>query len=153
MAVIVTCIGAALAGLLLVRIFSAKKNRVIMTLDQKHIFITGASSGIGLATAKQALLEGAFVTISARNPAKLSQAVDELVKDTNCNKEKIRLQVADVSHRESITSAVQESFKWKPIDVLICNAGVTRGGYFDEVPIEDQEMTVNTNLLVYAVWK
>lgn len=65
----------------------------------------------------------------------------------------VYLQVADVADYKAMSDAICESFSWKPIDVLICNAGLTRSGYMDQVAVEDLELTVRTNILgvVYAV--
>ena len=54
-------------------------------LKDKKIVITGASSGIGYATAKKCLIEGATVLCVARNESSLSEAINRLRKDTGNN--------------------------------------------------------------------
>ncbi|CAM6062362.1 unnamed protein product [Sphagnum tenellum] len=58
-----------------------KKPYFIASFAGKHVLITGASSGIGLALSKKSLQEGAFVTLVARNSAKLEQVAGSLLKD------------------------------------------------------------------------
>ncbi|XP_024534845.1 3-dehydrosphinganine reductase TSC10A [Selaginella moellendorffii] len=127
--------------------FGRRKKLAIPSLAGKHVFITGASSGIGLAIAKQALLQGAFVTISARNQLKLDKAAQSLVSEAHCDSHSIKVLVADVGDFNAISSAVSEAHSWKPIDVLVCNAGYTKAGYFDEVPVEVHAGQVQTNLM------
>jgi 3-dehydrosphinganine reductase len=63
------------------------------------------------------------------------------------------LQVADVGDYATIARAIREAVAWRPIDVLICNAGWGQCGYFEDIPLQDVNTLVQTNLLgsVYAV--
>eukprot|EP01018_Ginkgo_biloba_P025117 Gb_18260 [translate_table: standard] len=45
-----------------------------------------------------------------------------------------------------ISMAIKQSFQWKAIDVLVCNAGVARTAYLDEAPIQDLHAMIGTNL-------
>ena len=63
------------------------------SLQGKHVFITGASSGIGLAIAKSSIQQGAFVTMVARRLHKLQEASKKLVEDTQCGRDRIHIQV------------------------------------------------------------
>lgn len=118
----------------------------IGNLKNKHILITGGSSGIGLQIAKDALLQEAFVTIVARNPAKLEIAAEDLRKETNCDGSRIKTKAADVSKYEKISEAIKDSNLWRPIDVLICNAGFLRSAYLENTIIEEVDLTIQTNL-------
>jgi NADP-dependent 3-hydroxy acid dehydrogenase YdfG len=48
---------------------------------------------------------------------------------------------------------MEEALAWRPIDVLMCNAGVTRTGFFEDVKLKDINSIVQTNLLgaIYTV--
>jgi 3-dehydrosphinganine reductase len=70
-----------------------KKPDFIASFAGKHVLITGASSGIGLALSKKSLQEGAFVTLVARNSAKLEQAAGSLLKDLQCSPDRILTKV------------------------------------------------------------
>lgn len=58
----------------------------------------------------------------------------------------LSLQAADISDYEAISAAIHESSEWRPIDVLVCNAGVTRISYLDQLPIDRIASTVQTNI-------
>jgi len=111
------------------------------------VFLTGASSGIGLAVAKEMLQEGAFITLLARNRDKLEKAAKSLLKELQCPAERILVKAADVGNYKAISTAVRESYDWRPIDILINNAGITRSGFVEEVSVEDMNAVVQTNLL------
>jgi NADP-dependent 3-hydroxy acid dehydrogenase YdfG len=53
----------------------------------------------------------------------------------------------------AISTAVKESYDWRPIDVLINNAGITRSGFMEDFSVEDINTVVQTNLLgsIYPV--
>jgi NADP-dependent 3-hydroxy acid dehydrogenase YdfG len=55
-------------------------------------------------------------------------------------------QIADVGDYETLSDAIEQSFQWRAIDVVVCNAGWARVGYIDEIPIKDLHATINTNL-------
>ncbi len=58
-----------------------------------------------------------------------------------------------MSDSEATTAAIQEAYAWRPIDVLVCNAGVVFPGHFDEVSITqlDDAMKINVMGSVYPV--
>ncbi|MCO5604619.1 hypothetical protein L7F22_058788 [Adiantum nelumboides] len=124
----------------------AKKSVFIKSLRGKHVFVTGASSGIGLAIAKKCLLEGAFLTLVSRSLKNLEGAADKLLEETQCGRDKIQCQVADVGEYGAIAESVRKALLWKPIDVLVCNAGLTRGGYLEKSSIQDIDTVIRTNI-------
>ncbi|KAH9325020.1 hypothetical protein KI387_005198, partial [Taxus chinensis] len=117
----------------------------LKSLEGKHVLITGGSSGIGFAIAKEALSQGAFITILARSSSKLEKAAQNLAKHCG-NPDKICTKIADVGEYESVTKAIKESFEWRAIDVLVCNAAVAKTALLDESRIEDQHAIIQTNL-------
>ena len=87
-------------------------------LKNKVTVITGANSGIGLATAKLFLEEGAKVVLSGRRP----EALEEATKDLNGDYLTV---VADVSKPEDNKRLIKETVdKYGKIDVLFLNAGI-----------------------------
>lgn len=116
-------------------------------LRGKHLFLTGASSGIGLEIAKQALREGAYLTLVARNGEKMGIIAKSLLKQLECSPEQVLVKAADVTNYKEISKAVRESFDWRPIDILINNAGLTRSGFMEDFTVEDINVVVQTNLL------
>ncbi|KAA8527563.1 hypothetical protein F0562_034722 [Nyssa sinensis] len=95
----------------------------------RHVFITGGSSGIGLALAHQAALEGARVSILARNRDKLEEAKHSIQLSTGID---VAVYSADVREFDAVKRAVEEA---GPIDVLVCNQGV-----FVPQELESQEL-------------
>ena len=62
-------------------------------------------------------------------------------------------QAADVGDFAAISEAVAASLRWRPIDVLICNAGITHAGYLEHTDVEDVDRVIRTNIngTVYAL--
>lgn len=86
------------------------------SLNGKTILITGASSGIGKATAIECSKMGAIVVLTGRNEARLKQTLSELEGNGH------RAIVADLSSEEGVNALVD---KCPQIDGLVNNAGVT----------------------------
>ncbi|CAK9217115.1 unnamed protein product [Sphagnum troendelagicum] len=94
-----------------------------------------------------------FVTLVSRSGSNLEEAKTSLVKELHCGSDQILTKVADVGDYATIARAIREAVAWRPIDVLICNAGRGQCGYFEDIPSQDVNTLVQTNLLgsLYAV--
>ncbi|WP_421566011.1 SDR family oxidoreductase [Ochrobactrum sp. EDr1-4] len=117
------------------------------SLQGKIAVITGAASGIGLATTKTLLAAGATVVLVDRNEAALSALVAELG-------EKAIAQVTDLLNAESCAAMVPEILqKVDHIDILYCNAGTYIGGDLTETTAEaiDQMLNLNVNAVIKNV--
>lgn len=111
-------------------------------LNQQVIVITGASSGIGLATAELAAQRGAKLVLIARSAQTLRNLVAQITSDGG---EAMDI-VADVADREKIQAAAQEAInRFGRIDTWINNAGVSIYGRLDEVSDEDSRRLFETN--------
>jgi len=90
-------------------------------LSGKIALITGGNSGIGLATAKQFVLEGAYVFISGRREGELAKAVQEIGENVTS------LQ-GDVSKSADLDRLFMQIKKERGrLDVVFANAGVAVG--------------------------
>jgi NAD(P)-dependent dehydrogenase (short-subunit alcohol dehydrogenase family) len=102
--------------------------------------VTGGNSGIGLATAKAFVREGAKVAITGRSDATLKAAQKELGPDALVIK-------ADMSKVAEIASAMDQiKKKFGRIDALFVNAGIGKFVPFEEVTEEFFDQTMATNL-------
>ncbi len=88
-------------------------------LKGKRALITGGTSGIGLATARLFLQEGARLAITGRNPETLAAARGELGADVLV----IPSDAADVGAQKTVADAVRQAFGG--LDILFLNAGFT----------------------------
>lgn len=106
----------------------------------KVAVVTGGNSGIGLATAKAFVREGAQVAITGRNDTTLKAAQQELGPGTLVIK-------ADMSRLPEIASAMEQIKKtFDRIDVLFVNAGIGRFVPFEAVTEAFFDETIATNL-------
>jgi short-subunit dehydrogenase len=118
-----------------------------MSVRQKQvkdqvIVITGASSGIGLATAKEAASRGARVVLNSRDPVDLARAVQEIREDGG----EATMYVGDVADRSSMEGLADAAIvAYRRIDTWINNAGVSIYGEIREVRIEDARRLFDTN--------
>ncbi|MEK3720116.1 SDR family NAD(P)-dependent oxidoreductase [Paenibacillus sp. FSL H8-0034] len=93
------------------------------SIKGKYVIITGATSGIGLAAAKELLKRGAILGIVARNRAKAEATVVTL-KAAAGNDAKVDIFLADMASQQSIRDAAKDiQNRWARLDVLINNAG------------------------------
>ncbi len=116
----------------------SKKNSLMKT-----VLITGATSGIGMATAKRLATEGFKLILTGRREARLTALKESLSKQT----EVLTLNF-DVRDKELVFKSLQslpEAFK--NIDVLINNAGNAHGlGPIDQADIDDFESMIDINV-------
>jgi short-subunit dehydrogenase len=111
-------------------------------LDQQVIVITGASSGIGLATAQMAAAQGAKLVVAARSEQTLRDLVTVL---TAAGHEAISV-VADVSYSEDCQRIVEAAVgRFGRIDTWVNNAGVAIYGRLDQVSEQDSRRLFDIN--------
>lgn len=119
-------------------------------LKDQVIVITGASSGIGLATARMAADKGAKVVAAARNEEALKELVEEL---NNKGHEAIFVE-ADVGKEEDVQKIADAAIrKFGRFDTWVNNAAVTIFGHMMEVTIEDMRRMFDTTFwgVVYGM--
>ncbi len=116
-----------------------------MNLKGKIVFVTGASAGIGAATALAFAAEGAQLLLAARRANKLAEIASSALAAGASAVHSIHL---DVRNRISVQRAVDElPPEWAEIDVLVNNAGLSRG--LEKLytgKAEDWEEMIGTNI-------
>ncbi len=109
----------------------------------KTIIITGASSGIGNATAKKLSSEGANVVLSARREDRLKSLADEITKSGG----NALVVVADVTKKEDFKNVVDQTLeKYGSIDGLINNAGLMPLSYVKNLHTDEWDTMVDVNI-------
>jgi len=116
-----------------------------LNLEGKIVLITGASSGIGAATALAFAEEGTRLLLAARRTPKLRETADEALECGADAVHCIELDVRDKREVQNVIDALPED--WAHIEVLVNNAGLSRG--LDKLYMgasEDWDEMIDTNV-------
>jgi len=122
----------------------ARKNSrpKLKPIKDQVVVVTGASSGIGLATARMAAKRGAKVVLAARNEADLQKVTDEI----RANGGTALAVAADVSKEDDVDRIGETALReFGGIDTWVNNAGLSIYGKLTEVPMEDKRRLFDIN--------
>jgi NAD(P)-dependent dehydrogenase (short-subunit alcohol dehydrogenase family) len=125
------------------------KEQKMKKLEGKIALITGGNSGIGLATAKEFVNEGAYVFITGRREAELDAAAKEMGKNVTAVQ-------GDVSNLDDLDRLFVQIKKEKgKLDILFANAGVARYAQLGTITEElyDSIFNINVKGLLFTVQK
>jgi len=115
-------------------------------LTGKVALVTGASSGMGRASAIALVMQGAKVAVCARRLDRLTELVAEI---TSKGKEAIAIQM-DVTKKDEVDKAVQTAVStFGKLDILLNNAGALDYSPFLEMKEEKWDLIIDTNLKGY----
>src|SRR6267143_4468048 len=116
-------------------------------LEGKIALITGGTSGIGLATAKQFVNEGAYVFITGRREPELAAAVKEIGRNVTS----VQGDVSNLGDLERLFAQIK--LEKGKLDVVFANAGVAKYAPFGEITEEfyDSIFDVNVKGLLFTV--
>ncbi len=112
--------------------------------ERKTAIITGASRGIGRATAVALARAGYFVIINFKANETAAQETLNLVKSAGGDGEIIQFDVADSEQTRNAVKTITE--RYKNIQVLVNNAGITADGLFMLLGEEEWDSVINTSL-------
>src|SRR5277367_2504954 len=118
-------------------------------LDGKIALVTGGNGGIGLATAKQFVSEGAYVFITGRRKAELEAAVGDIAKNVSG----VQGDVANLEDLDRLFARMKQD-KGR-LDIVFANAGVARYSSLGEITPElyDSIFNINVKGLLFTVQK
>ena len=112
-------------------------------IKDKVVAITGASSGIGKATAIMLAKQGAKVVLGARRADRLEELTHQIIE---AGGEAVYV-VTDVKQRNDLLNLVQlAEEKFGRLDVIVNNAGIGHLSRIDELQVEDWEEMIDVNL-------
>jgi NAD(P)-dependent dehydrogenase (short-subunit alcohol dehydrogenase family) len=118
-------------------------------LDGKVALVTGGNSGIGLATAKQFVIEGAYVFITGRRESELAAAVKEVGRNITAVR-------GDVSNLDDLDRLFAQIKREKGrLDIVFANAGVVGFAPLGTITEEfyDSIFDINVKGLLFTVQK
>ena len=115
------------------------------SLKNKIVFITGASSGIGEATAHAFAAAGARLLLCARRMGRLERLQADLLA---AGAAAVHIFMLDVRERKTVADTIASlPAEWKAIDVLVNNAGLSRGlSKLQEDDIDNWDEMIDTNV-------
>src|SRR5699024_3969879 len=122
-----------------------RRRHMDLNIRGRTALVTGASSGIGLETARQLLDEGAIVVMTGPEPDRLKAAVDELEE----HKKRIYAHDADIADDASVDDlAAKVTAEVGDLDILVNVAGIHgAGGLFHEISQDGWDRTIDVDLM------
>jgi NADP-dependent 3-hydroxy acid dehydrogenase YdfG len=112
-------------------------------VKDKVALVTGASSGIGLATALALSKAGAKVAAGARRTDRL-QGLEKQIRESGGE---VLIQKLDVTSRQECNSFVDAAVKkWGTVDILINNAGLMPLSFFKNLKVEEWDQMIDVNI-------
>jgi len=121
------------------------------TFENRNVYITGGSSGIGLTTAKLLAAEGANLLILSRSRDRIDRAVEEIEAERKSESQRISGMQLDVSRHEDVNRVIAEAIeRFGGPDLLINNAGKAVPRPFEEISYQQLDDIMRTNF--YGAW-
>jgi NADP-dependent 3-hydroxy acid dehydrogenase YdfG len=123
---------------------------IMSNIQDKVVIITGASSGIGEATAKELAFKGAKLVLAARREDRLKKSQDEI----KTNGGQAIYKVTDVTSRQQMEELAAYALKeFGKIDVLVNNAGIMPQAFLAENKVDEWDKMIDVNIkgVLYAI--
>lgn len=117
----------------------------MLSMKDRIVFVTGASSGIGQATAQAFAALGSRILMCARRGERLEKLAETLEYERKVPVHYFRLDVRSQADVDKAVAGLPE--EWRAIEVLVNNAGLSRG--LDKLPqglVDDWEEMIDTNV-------
>lgn len=117
----------------------------MLSLKDKIVFVTGASSGIGEAAARAFAAQGARILTCARRLERIEELAASLTREHGVPAHAFRLDVRDRAAVDAAVAGLPD--EWRAIEILVNNAGLSRG--LDKLPaglVEDWDEMIDANV-------
>ncbi|KAJ9578656.1 hypothetical protein L9F63_005146 [Diploptera punctata] len=125
--------------------YQEKKRESVMAFKGKVVLVTGASSGIGAATAVHFSRLGASLSLTGRNAENLTKIAEQC--QTSCDQPKPFLVTGDLTNEKDTKNILESTIThFGKLDVLINNAGVLEAGSIENTSLEQYDKMFNTNV-------
>lgn len=128
-------------SLLFILYLIVRPRSLTIPIKNRHVFITGGSSGIGLSLAHRFASEGARVSILARDLRKLEEAKEAIRLSTGID---VSIFSADVRDFNAVKKAIEDA---GPIDVLVCNQGVFTPQELELQSLDEIKFMIDVNVM------
>ncbi len=115
-----------------------------MRLEGKTALVTGAGGGIGCACAQALAAQGADLVIHYGKSEEAARAAQELCRGQGVRTMMVQADLKDPEAVKSMFSRIKKTFG--KLDILVCNAGITKDGLLMRMRSEDFDSVVQTNL-------
>ena len=113
----------------------------------KNVYITGGSSGIGLAIARLLAAEGAHLLLFSRGAARLEEARKEIGALAAGEGQRVAAMALDVGDHRAVARVMGRAVRdFGPPDILITSAGIGSADYFDNITHDAFDAVMRTNL-------
>lgn len=113
-------------------------------LNTKNALVTGATGGIGAQIAKKLASKGARLILSGTREEKLKELKEEIVKEYGVEVDYLPCNLSDEAQVENLFDEAEKIAQ--QIDILVCNAGITRDNLLLRMKNEDFEQVLDINL-------
>jgi len=123
---------------------ATRASRMEEPLDGQTAIVTGASSGIGAATARVLAEDGADLTIAARREQRLESLADEIRETTDAAVAVVPTDVTDSAAVSALVEATVERFG--RLDITVCNAGLAVDEPVRDLSDEDYHLMTDVNV-------
>ncbi|GGK33878.1 SDR family oxidoreductase [Nocardia camponoti] len=119
-----------------------------LQLTDRTVVVTGASSGVGLATTRMLLAEGARIAACARDLDRLRAAIETI---DGVDPDKVHLRACDVTDRDEVESFIGSTMqRFAGIEGLVCNAGRSLMSSLSETT--DEQIRAEFDLKIFGSW-
>lgn len=113
-------------------------------IDGKVAIVTGASSGIGRATAQLLARDGADVVLAARREKRLAELAEEIESEYD---RRVLVVPTDVSEESEVVAMVEATVEeFGRLDIVVANAGINRQGDVEDISVERYRSLMDVNV-------